>query len=327
MPRVRLLHLSDLHLAGHPRSKFVRRIPMKGYDLTVLRRVAAFAFRHKDVLDGIVISGDLAQSGLSRDLRLAADFVHLPPSHSPLEWLVDNGPAPRWPTLQASATPIALVPGNHDRFRGPWLAGPGSEGFDEFFERDWEAGIGGVQKFVFPDEEHPYLTVLCADFSLAHTKDATVLTGHWGQGKVYSADDNPRLQALVAETKEVQEKTRSAVIWMVHFAPEFEQVEELPNLPENLWLIDAGDLLQEADDLGIHHILCGHTHVLAPEYRSRSRPPVRVYCVGSSAILSASTEPSMRELEFTVEGPRIVRARYKDWAWDRVGETFRHVSA
>lgn len=296
------------------------------HDDSVLQRVAEFASRQHP-LDGILISGDLAQSGLSEDLGLAADFVYLPPRRSAPEWMA-VGPKRVWPTLQASAKPIALAPGNHDRFDGPLSGKPGDENFDRFFERHWKAGVGGVQKYAFPDEEHPHLVVLCADFSLAHKDDATVTYGHWGQGKVYNTPNYPRLQELVDETEKVQERNCSAIVWMTHFAPEFEKVDELPDLKDSLRLIDARELVQKAHKLGIRHILCGHTHILAGDYGSPSKSSVRIYCVGSSAILSPKEEPpSMRLLEFCVEGPCILGVRYQDWIWDRKDRNFRQMSA
>jgi len=68
-----------------------------------------------------------------------------------------------------------------------------------------------------------------------------------------------------------------AIIWAVHFAPAFD------GLPEYLELIDHGHLIAAAEELGIHHILCGHTHEqrLYPVGNGGS---IKVYCAGSAAV-------------------------------------------
>src|SRR5437588_5472969 len=218
MASVRILHASDLHLSVNPLRTSVldyisagmfwdaltSRTIVSSYNPTITYHLAEFVYQNylykwPAPIDAVILSGDIATTGLPDDLEVALEFFDGPKNpHTPL-WL-----APLVPTLAASTDvdahltgsgkiPLWLLPGNHDRLRRVqlWnnLSGivyfAGGTQFDSVFANHW---TGRVREY--PTVRRGTLTVkiIAADFSL---KSPWHFSGVWpsnqyAQGRVYS---------------------------------------------------------------------------------------------------------------------------------------------
>ncbi len=298
MRAIRILHLSDLHLAKRRYERW-RRIG----DRYVLEELSRFVYERRTSIDAIVVTGDLAASGEREDLYRAAGFLSLSS--------VDGRP-----TLHAAGKPIVLLPGNHDRFTYSLRVVYHSDNFERVFGSLWHAGVGGVQPCFLPNPDAPALAILCADFTLGSVRDESVLGGRWGQGKVY--DD--RLQSLVRLTNELRGTEHSpAIVWALHFAPEFPGVSRLEEL------VDGQKLLSAAAGLDIRHIMCGHTHRKL-FYPFQGCEGGGIHCAGTASCLKRGWDTSIHVLDFYIEGRTITDCRRSDYVWDEAKTTFLRVN-
>jgi len=291
MARVRLLHLSDLHVALR-----LLRMRSSRFEAHIHHEAVRFVLGlGQQGIDAVLLGGDLGNSGWKEDLDEAKKYV--------------TGPWPpggiAWPSMSQVGKPLLMLPGNHDRFVAPWLATPGNREFDRVFNPTWTSGRGGVQTFLLPGDDQPLLALVCADFTLAHEHDASHHAGHWGQGRVYPAV----LKKLVAETVRCRAlPTAPAVAWVVHFAPEF------PNLSSTLQLIDEHDLTKAAAQNGIKYIFCGHTHIVG-HGPSPTQPAVTIVCAGSVSCVNSGIDTSLHVLDFDVDAGQIQRLARLDFYW------------
>ena len=165
---------------------------------------------------------------------------------------------------------IHLMPGNHDRFTR-WYQGygPGGTLFDSVFQKYWDVGQG-VSSFVLGES----LGIVMADLTLTSMLHSTAFAGgFWGQGKAYVE----RIAFMKVQTALLRARQPNiAILWAVHFAPAFER------LAENLRLIDDNRLIEAAEDSGIGHILCGHTHEQR-RYSVGKNQPVTIFCGGAAS--------------------------------------------
>ena len=246
MNRLRLLHLSDLHIARRY-SKFGSS--SRKY---ILEEIARFSYLRKKNIDGILISGDIADFGKQHDLECAKEFIFSPPQiKSTKPWLNYYNR----PTLQACEKPIILIPGNHDRFS--ILCRPDIKMFDSIFFDSWKPIQNRIQLTLLPNDKNYSLAVVSADFCLRQIDDNSIIGGYLGQGKVYGN----RLAELIRQTKKINSNSLAKVLWMVHFAPEFENHLELSYIDKRyLKLIDSQRLIEAAKNLKVRHIFCGHIH-------------------------------------------------------------------
>lgn len=326
MRTFRLLHLSDFHVGATPR---VLGFPHWGqaglyplaplyplscssYDPEVAEAVARFAYLQRDRFDFLLVTGDLATTGKEADLRLAFDLVHGPPSTAPLPsqpylwapWLSETG----FPTLGAAGRPVALLPGNHDRFRGIFKRARGTQ-FDATFSLFWRPDP--VQTLIVLDKDEERLAVIAADFCLAANSDADKTVGgrfaYLGQGRAY----RDRIAALEQETTDQRRKWAPvATLWAVHFPPAFE------GLRPDLCLLDDGRLTAAAHRAGIEHLFCGHTHE-PRQYRAAGLPPLTIYCAGT-AMQHHAPPPftnSVHLTEIDVEKGSVVGVRWGTHFW------------
>jgi 3',5'-cyclic AMP phosphodiesterase CpdA len=67
-------------------------------------------FQIKNQIDLLLISGDIATTGLPEDLRIGLRYIN----NSPVNTYFGSDWAA---TVRSSAFPILLMPGNHDRFQ------------------------------------------------------------------------------------------------------------------------------------------------------------------------------------------------------------------
>jgi Calcineurin-like phosphoesterase len=92
------------------------------YVQEIVSGVAQFCFQRVNVSDGILMTGDIATTGMLSDIGVAYSFI----AEEAVGGYVTRT---RSPTLNTSNTPIYVLPGNHDKFvdgSGTPRAGPGN---------------------------------------------------------------------------------------------------------------------------------------------------------------------------------------------------------
>lgn len=294
MARINLLHISDLHIAKFPeRKEFSPREFLSpgnfkttarqgtyaaSYSTGKLEAVVSLAHKVKDSLDAIVITGDIATTGLEHDLEKARVFIEGPPAPEDPR-ISDDGIA----TISGLGVKhIVLLPGNHDRYRewrdplGLFSLGytPGNRKFHDVFQLHWQNDV----KTTLVEKDGLAVVVCAADFSLrkwhnAHTRQPA----NWhAQGRIYTKDILPELvsQTQAARADCLQRHLDVVIIWALHFPPAF------PNCKSYMKLIDEGHLIAAAKECGVACYLVGHTHKQVAYPLSGS---TYVLCAGSAS--------------------------------------------
>lgn len=330
MKTIQLLHISDLHLARRTYFPLRRRQwlihwlsaspffhPAAPYLANAAAQAAQILARRVG-LDAILVTGDLATTGLRRDLRTALEFIASEP-RSPEEWRNEHNR----PTLQAAGVPILVMPGNHDRYR--YFAGlPGGTAFDEeFADGGYWTKEQGIQTWPVGDD----LAIVACDLTLSSTEIWP--WNLWGKGRVYP----DRLERLVEESRRLRSSAPDrAVLWAVHFPPRFKDV------PWYLELMDEHLLVEAAHSACVSHLLCGHTHSF-DYYSLNDENKTFVHCAGS-ALQSVRERPQPSEREepaggegdraenaihlvtLEIEAGRIARFDHRRLTYDRVRRLF-----
>lgn len=307
----RLAHLSDLHLATRANRRGIHHIvgPRSGFQAlrqlifcpghesltgtyhdraarALLERLRTGFRDSGEPYDGIVVTGDLATVGTSDDLAVARRFVD---GGSPFN---GSSAVHEW---------IAVVPGNHDRFRPPFNL-PGSEEFEgaRAFGPCWRRAEScgsteheKIQVFTLQKGDAS-LSLIAADFTLKSGEYSIYnICRHLSQGRVY--DD--RLSLL--KTKTLDEKSAGrAVLWMTHFPPRFPR--------RRIDLRQEQSLVNTARELDVPYILSGHTHE-AREYQvgmTVGGRLIRVLCSGSSLAYGEALR-SFYEIELEITDNRV----------------------
>jgi 3',5'-cyclic AMP phosphodiesterase CpdA len=267
------------------------------HDQDLALAIAEFALAHRATLNGIVITGDLATTGLAEDLRAALAFVNEPAIRGARS---EQGTA----TLAAAKLDVFLVPGNHDRYASEF-GDAGGIGFDEVFTDFWER-TSRVQSVWF-ESEGEQLGVIGADFSLACMEDARTpcVVGRLGQGRVY----HHILEELQSETVRLrQEHPKIGILWAVHFPP------SAPGNSRGLHLINGRDLISAARGYQVHHLLAGHIHSDLT-YTVPGKLPVTVHCANSACSVSTDGGNGFQILEVSVEDSRVAISEH-GYVWD-----------
>lgn len=262
MTQFRLLHITDLHFSYRERGAdvlerfltlkkrevldFLFQIGKKGFfsshDKYLAQFVAEFAYDHRAELDAILVSGDLATTGLPADLSSALEFLEAPAVTGALT-------AKRYGTLAASQLPVALLPGNHDRYKNEW-GDAGATTFENVFAKYWMTNSRVQLRLL--EREGTGLGLLLIDLTLRdnlHAKAQPLPFSYLGQGKAYA----DTLAEAAERTKKLRERA-IAVAWVVHFPP------EIPGGSPYLELLNGRDLISAAKDSGVSHIFAGHIH-------------------------------------------------------------------
>lgn len=296
--RIRLLHISDLHLATERplgSTGWVRQFLGGIGDLHILEGALRLATKARHRLDAVLISGDIADSGKEQDLQFAAKYFSQSVSTD------DSGILP-YSSFATLDLPVLLVPGNHDRFLNE-LGSPGCKNFDRVFRDFWQESSRVSSSVVTNKSGTTSLCVVSADLSLREKRDAVGSLGYLGQGRAYK----DVVDQLVSETKCLQNDGLPA-IWMVHFPPSF------PKIEENLELLESNYLEQAAMSCGIMHILCGHRH----EYRYYAvgqTSLLRVFAAGSASHQKLREANTIHFLEACINHGEIRTLEYQTWAW------------
>jgi 3',5'-cyclic AMP phosphodiesterase CpdA len=226
-------------------------------------------------LDAIVITGDLATTGLGPDLEKARLFLE---SKSEFDQ-----------SIAYVAAPVHLLPGNHDRFiytgRG-FLFAPGGKDFDSVFASRWSTPVTVYD--VLRNQDLSILLV-AADFGLISEKDSTfplLKLNRLAQGRIYPEI----LNQLETTTQQAQreERTRGVrtlvTLWAIHFPPFFphRNAGSVGRILDRLTkgLIDEQKLIDSARLHNVSAILAGHTHE-ADDY-SAGDHRLRILCAGTA---------------------------------------------
>lgn len=304
MASIRILHASDLHISQNPFTTSAldyissgmywdamsSRTLVSSYNPAILYHLAEFIYDNylhstPAPVDAIILTGDIATTGMKGDLEMALRFVEGPQSGAdPLMC------ASLIPTLASAAEadahrtgsnkiPLWLLPGNHDRLRKLTPPSgmpdifylPCGKEFEMIFANHWSST---VREFPTISRSSLSVKLIAADFNLRRPWD---YSGPWffnmyAQGRVYE----DVLGELVRTTVDAMRRSPGplAILWAVHFPPNF------PLIPESMKLNEDDLLLDAADHCGVHAILAGHTHE-AIYYRPPNKN-VDVFCAGTT---------------------------------------------
>jgi 3',5'-cyclic AMP phosphodiesterase CpdA len=262
-----LLHISDLHFGKDSNKISVfdsrvlndwRRIVGGSWSnvgrqhthcSTLAQEVARTVRSESYRLDAVIISGDIATTGMYQDLLVGLQFLtaHPDPIKRHLTTLGEGT------IFNPDGPEIWLVPGNHDRFQNGF-GKPGSLNFETVFFNYWDKSDPVRGQILFDEESDNHLGVVFADFSLQKIGDASKPQYCSGQGFVH----HDVLEKLVKKTRRIKDDhKRAAVIWVLHFPPAGTDSD----YPESLMLRGHRDVIRAAmaDDVAI--VLAGHIHV------------------------------------------------------------------
>lgn len=273
MSTINILHISDLHISKYPFLKQLnRRSPATYYDAVrkgtyaathstgKLRALVSLVHRLRDQIDAVVITGDIATTGLDYDLALAHAFVDGPPDAH------DSRTSHRFPTLSGAGIPIFLLPGNHDRYKlrlKRFGYKPGGRLFHQLFYKHWQNDVR-LSSIV---KSNLVVGIVAADFSLRSWRDAegpNYLVNQYSQGRVYP----DILRMCIQETKAFRARHERLhnpfIIWASHFPA-------IPGQEETyMKLQNRDDFIVAAEQNRVSLLLSGHTHdpfqFISPRY-------------------------------------------------------------
>jgi 3',5'-cyclic AMP phosphodiesterase CpdA len=278
-------------------------------------------------VDAVVLTGDIATSGLERDLEMVREFLE-GPANGPDPVVSDGG----FPTLARvnlyadGDTPVWILPGNHDRYRRAALNidySPGGKNFEKVLGSYWGQPFPG-QSYWGPDVvEFPTLTkdglnvtIIAADFNLRHKGHRVGPWYHkYAQGRVYPE--------ILEELRQATEAARAAydsphvVLWAVHFPPRF------PGISDEMRLIDEDSLVEAAESQGVTAIMSGHTHEQLEYPISTPRP--EGFCGGTTAQHFAPLGNRLRVIEVGDDAQGNVTVMHEHYLYDDLAEDFLKV--
>lgn len=212
----------------------------------------------------VLVTGDLATTGASSDLRAARAYLF--PGITATGW-VDRV---EQPIFSAGSARVDILPGNHDRYLGLTLL-PGNRTFEEAFVGLWSTtgstGRVSTERFVGVGDER--VAIIAADFTFRNVLEAFGGPIDFvGQGLVHA----DVLHEMVQLTQIVSRRDRCPVVWAIHYPPSY------PGCDRNLRLREEEVLVSAAEEAGVQLIFAGHTHEPKNYYVGR----VLVSCVGSA---------------------------------------------
>jgi 3',5'-cyclic AMP phosphodiesterase CpdA len=258
----------------------------KGVKPDVMQYTEETAAQHslellKEKLDAIVITGDLATTGLDEDLKRVKLFLSEPyDSDVPHKPIDRRTIVATLSALDQTRTPVAFLPGNHDRYWFHWKVPtymPGHPAFDLLLSNYSSQPVQTTP--VTAEHNALRVVILAADFTLSRFRDHEGPFGWIAQGKVYEDANNDILGDLVGKTLSEIETCPAnvplCILWAVHFPPDFKGQSGQHKL------INGSRLLEEADRLHVNGILAGHTHYQR-KYRNENSATCPVFCCGTT---------------------------------------------
>lgn len=267
-------------------------------------------------LDAVVITGDLATTGLAPDLEKARIFL--------------EGTSVFDQSIAGVSAQMLLLPGNHDRFvytgRG-FLFSPGGKDFDSVFKDHWSGPVK-VCDVLRNEQDRLSVLIIAADFGLASPQHSTwplLKLNRLAQGRVYQEI----LKKLEEKTKEAQEGERTlngrtpVTLWAIHFPPYFPYKNAgragrvLDRLTKGL--IDENHLIASARRHNVSAILAGHTHE-ADDYPAGDYQ-IRVLCAGT-ATQDDIAEKQCQIIEVSKNSIGQPKITVREYLQDEYGSTF-----
>ena len=331
---VRLLHLSDLHIAKEPRIvNFKDTIDLPLYYLRKYGRVATNPFHsssyepeaalflskvyetYRDMSDLTIVTGDLATTGRRTDLEAALEYFSGRPRRSLY-------PSQNIPSLGGTPSYLKLMPGNHDRYSNR-RGRSGGRLFDMLFNNFWQPQ-NDVDEIVFKSRNkvdeiesqesgNNRFGIICADFCLNTDADAGApgvrTLARYGRGIA----DKSRLDELVKRTQAVRDELRAdnvVLIWAIHWPPNH------PDSGSFMRLKHEQSVIEKAQELEIPIILSGHLH-------SPSKVPldnVLVICAGTPTAMDARNAAHV--LDFEIDGQKIKSVFRRNYVLSRTRGRF-----
>jgi predicted phosphodiesterase len=317
------MHISDLHCGKDPDvanfKSFYDSCPNTGqiggffrslrhgvrqttYNLEIGKKVARFLVEHSADQSLLIISGDLAASGIEDDLKVALAFIEGTPRSTQMFFVTSDVT----PTIAVAELPVLIVPGNHDRFQDNYGKSGGTY-FDAIFRVYWGDPNPSIRHRVIEDPATEVkLGFVSADFCLSSDSDATkpIHINRFGQGKVYQ----PVLDGLATRTTHLRKKYDGiGIVWVIHFPPCATDNED-----PALELLDRSKVMSAAAANDIKLILAGHIHrpVLVQQQN------VTVACAGTAAAYMSAEGYWIHKLEIAVENSAAFLAGRKNFAWN-----------
>lgn len=301
---IRLIHLSDLHITKK------HRFFQAPISFTCFNAIVNLIYKWRDKIDGVLITGDIANTGKLENLEFAKSLLS-PQGQDPR--ILQEVASHQSLHFDIKDKPLILLPGNHDRFNSPTLI-PGSKNFDKIFSEHWGTSTNGIRSYLLPNNKNPHLIIVCADFSLESWHDIPTPVLYMGQGKAYPN----RLRELVDTTKK-QSKDHGdiPVIWATHFPPHNER-----NNPAGykLKLNNSEEFIRSAEDAKVKYIMAGHLHKKLRPYNVGQSDEVWINCIGSSMCMEKDEPPSIQVIEVLLKNNRIDKFRILQMSWN--GRTF-----
>lgn len=264
MGRASFLHISDLHISKFPNLKTCSKRTIEewaegvsnhaycaSYDPGRLKGIVQLAHDVRERIDAIVITGDIATTGLTRDLTPSYNFIYGSPDEK------DIRTSKGFPTLAGTGLSVLALPGNHDRYKKllkKFGYIPGGKHFDRIFAEHWN----DEKKLLPIVKDDLAVGVIGADFNLLCWQDSDAIkspVGFYAQGRVY----DKVLAELEGKTDEFVKEhlydREIVLVWAVHFPPDA-SVEIDPSSE----LIGSENLLASADKNKVFLMVSGHLH-------------------------------------------------------------------
>jgi 3',5'-cyclic AMP phosphodiesterase CpdA len=288
MSQVSFLHISDLHISKYPELREFKHRSWRerldalhkgtyaaSHSTGRLKALVRLVYKLESRLDAVIITGDIATTGLTFDLEFALRFVEGIPDAT------DKYRSNNFPTISGTQLPIFLLPGNHDRYK-PLLRRfgyiPGWTNFHKVFHKHWGSNV----KINSLKSDNFCVGIIAADFGLRSARDSTLpqLVNMYAQGKVYQDTLDELVSATNSYIDDHIEESEVAIIWALHFPP------LAPNLPPYMELLDSANLISAANQTGVMLILSGHTHY--PFELSSPRTDFQMLGAGSATQFDSS---------------------------------------
>lgn len=247
-----------------------RRLAASSYDPEILDSLAEFIYNNAkrtvdggtsqegEGLDAVILTGDLATTGIDDDINKVKQFLSASydaecPQRSVEEFYTGA-------TLSALDIPVIYLPGNHDRYiptrewhkkKWPIFFYPGATEFDEILSDHRADPIRSFE--LVSDDKKLKVIVFTADFTLEHFDDHEGLYGWLAQGRAYSNLRKNLVQATNKASQTKKDGQALCILWAVHFPPGYPVKKSCSLLMET-------ELIKLANRTGVYGILGGHTH-------------------------------------------------------------------
>ncbi len=325
------IHISDLHFGADPRQSnfktFLDHHRAQGgarglgrsargiyrqttHDPDIAASAAKFLLDRFSPRLLLLLSGDIAATGMELDLKAAFEFLDGP-----------AGPRVKHMTAALSATiadghfDVFLVPGNHDRYIGN-TGMPGGTAFDRLSRHHWgNPNPRVVTRIVEDDETGSHLAIVAADMCLPRSSWFRNLSAsHYGQGQATTEV----VALLCHRTDELRRDYENiGVCWMIHFPPTL----NAGDVSDELKLIDSNLVEQAANKCDIRLIISGHIH--RPSiFRAGS---LEVECAGSATCYLEAIGNYIHYIEIDVTSGVATLSNKIDFKWNRRSGGFEEI--